>query len=85
MNYIYYLFIITLIFIIYIEYSVGGILFRPNGMGVMSMNISSMMNFLIHPLKSLFLWNKNLLDTNYIFVIIISSLFYLIYYNVRRR
>ena len=84
MNLLLYIIFVTTIFIIYVEYSVTGILFRPNDMGVMSMNISSMMNFLIHPLKSLFLWNKNLLDTNYIFVIIICSFFYLTYYNVRK-
>ena len=33
MKYLYYFIIITILFIVYVEYSVGGILFRPNNLG----------------------------------------------------
>ena len=78
MNYFFYIFIITLIFIIYIEYSVGGILLRPNSLGKISLNIKSLLNFMIHPLYNKFLWNMQSLDINYPFIIIISSLIYCI-------
>ena len=78
MNYLFYILIITLIFIIYIEYSVGSILIRQNSMGNYIMNIPSLINFMIHPLKDKLLWNIQSLDINYPFVIIICSLIYLI-------
>ena len=76
MKYLYYFIIITILFIVYVEYSVGGILFRPNGLGKTVINIRSLLSYLIHPLYNRFLWNPELLDVNYPFVIIVSSLFY---------
>ena len=76
MKYLYYFIIITILFIVYVEYSVGGILFRPNDLGKTIINIRSLLNYLIHPLYNRFLWNPELLDVNYPFVIIVSSLFY---------
>ena len=78
MKYFTFILIITLLFIIYVEYSVGGILLRPNSLGKISLNIKSLINFMIHPLYNKFLWNTQSLDINYPFVIIISSLIYCI-------
>ena len=78
MKYFIYILIITLIFIIYVEYSVGSIFFRQNSLGTYIPNIKSLLNFMIHPLYNTFLWNTQSLDINYPFVIIISSLIYYI-------
>lgn len=76
MNLLYYLLLITMIFTIYVEYSVGGILFRPNSLGKLSTNLYSLFNYLIDPLYNRFLWQPQLLDVNYIFVLGCSILLY---------
>ena len=76
MNYLLYISIITVLFIIYVEYSVGGILWRQTSSGVKSFNFGSLFNYLIDPLRQKFLWNVELLDVNYVFVVIISSIIY---------
>lgn len=77
MKYYIYILFITIIFIIWIEFSIGGILFRPNSFGKISLNISSLLNFMINPLFDKFLWNLKIIDANYIFIVIISSLLYI--------
>lgn len=79
MKIIYLLALITILFIIYSEYSVGSILFRPNSSGKISMNLYSLLGFLMNPFYKRDLWNWNTLDINYAFVIIYSSLVYYIY------
>ena len=69
MKYLYYFIIITILFIVYVEYSVGGILFRPNSLGKTVINIRSLLSYLINPLYNRFLWNPQLLDVNYPFVL----------------
>lgn len=76
MNYLLYISIITVLFIIYVEYSVGGILWRQTSSGVKSFNFGSLFNYLIDPLRQKFLWNVELLDVNYVFVVIVSSIIY---------
>ena len=76
MNYLLYISIVTVLFIIYVEYSVGGILWRQTSSGVKSFNFGSLFNYLINPLRQKFLWNVELLDVNYVFVVIISSMIY---------
>ena len=78
MKYFTFILIITLIFIIYVEYSVGSILFRQNSLGNYVINLPSLLNYMIHPLYNTFLWNIQSLDINYPFIIIISSLIYCI-------
>ena len=76
MNYLLYISIVTILFIIYVEYSVGGILWRQTSSGMKSFNFGSLFNYLIDPLRQKFLWNVELLDVNYVFVVIISSIIY---------
>ncbi len=68
--------IITFLFLLYIEISVGNIWFRINSDGLRNINLSSMINFLLKPLYNKFLWNIQLLDINYIFIISISNIIY---------
>ena len=76
MNYILLLFIVTIFFIIYTEYSVGGILIRSNSLGKNVFNFKSLFHFMIHPLYNKFLWNFKTLDINYPFIILISIFIY---------
>ena len=76
MNYFLYISIVTVLFIIYVEYSVGGILWRQTSSGMKSFNFNSLFNYLTDPLRQKFLWNIELLDVNYVFVVIVSSLIY---------
>ena len=68
--------IITFLFLLYIEISVGNIWFRINSDGLRNINLSSMINFLLKPLYNKFLWNIQLLDINYIFIISTSNIIY---------
>jgi hypothetical protein len=76
MNLFYYIIFVTTIFIIYVEYSVTGILFRPNSLGKLSTNLYSMFSYLLNPLYNKFLWQPQLLDVNYIFVLGCSIFLY---------
>jgi hypothetical protein len=71
--------IITLLFVIYSEYSVGQILFRPDSVGNISMNFSSLLGFLMNPFHKTHLWSLQTLDINYAFVIINALIIYFIY------
>ena len=75
-DYFIFLFFITIIFIIYIEFSVGNILYRINSDGYKSINFSSMINFVLHPLYNCLLWNFKSLDINYPFILFTSSILY---------
>jgi hypothetical protein len=78
MNVFLYIIFITILFTIYVEYSVGGILLRQNSLGKSSPHFYSLASYLINPLYNKFLWNPTLLDVNYIFVLCVS-LFYINY------
>ena len=74
--YLLYISIITIFFIIYTELTVGNILFRINSKGKTSINIKSLLSFMIHPLHNKFLWKA--LDINYPFIVIFCTLIYII-------
>ena len=74
-----YLLFITLSFITYAEITIGNILFRHNSSGSKSINITSMLSFMIHPLHNCFLWNVNALDINYPFIMFISVIIYVLF------
>ena len=76
MNLFLFLLIITILFIIYIEYFVGGILIRSNSSGNKSFNFISLLNFMFHPLHNKLLWDFRSLDINYPFIILISIIIY---------
>ena len=76
MNYFIYILIITVIFLIYVEISVGGIVYRVNAMGKKNFQFGNIIHYLVDPLHNKFLWNPSLLDVNYVFVFLVSSLLY---------
>ena len=76
-KYLIFIGIITISFIIYSEYSVGQILFRPNSSGIISLNINSLLGFLMNPFHRRDLWTWQTLDINYAFVLIYSSFIYI--------
>lgn len=69
-------FVVTVLFIIYSEYSVGQILFRPDSYGKISMNFNSLLGFLANPFHKKDLWTWQTLDINYAFVLIYSLIIY---------
>lgn len=73
-----FILIFTIFFIIFIEYYFGSILFRPDTTNNLSMNISSLLHFLCHPLHNSFLWNQEIIITNYPFMITLGLLINLI-------
>ena len=76
MNYFIYILIITVIFLIYVEISVGGIVYRVNASGKKNIQFGNIIHYLVDPLHNKFLWNLSLLDVNYVFVFLVSSLLY---------
>ena len=76
MNYFIYIFIITAIFLIYVEMSVGGIVYRVNASGKKNIQYGNIIHYLVDPLHNKFLWNLSLLDVNYVFVFLVASVLY---------
>ena len=72
-------FLLTLCFIVWIEYSITNVLFRNDSSGQITIHISSMFNFLIDPLYNSTLWDYSLLDVNYIFFIVCCFSIYILY------
>lgn len=68
--------VVTIIFVIYSEYSVGQILFRPNAYGKTSINFNSLLGFLANPFYRRDLWTWGTLDINYAFILIYSLFIY---------
>lgn len=68
--------LITILFLFWIEYTVGNVIYRINSEGKKQLNISSMINFMIHPLHNKTLWHWKVLDINYPFVLGMSILIF---------
>ena len=76
MNYFIYILIITVIFLIYVELSVGGIVYRVNASGKKNIQFGNIIHYLVVPFHNKFLWNLSLLDVNYVFVFLVASVLY---------
>jgi len=64
--------IVTLLYVAWVEYSVGNILFRTNALGTTSLNIPSLLNLMLNPLHSSFLWTRSTIDLNYPLILLIT-------------
>lgn len=78
MNYIIFILIITFLFLIYVELSVGGVVYRVNASGIKTIQLENIVYYLLDPFYNKFLWNISLLDVNYVFIFIIANIFYMI-------
>ena len=72
MNLITYISIVTVLFIIWSEYSVTNILIRQNSMGKNTLNLNSLFGFLLNPFHKKTLWTNQTLDINYAFILMYS-------------
>ncbi|MBG02279.1 MAG: hypothetical protein CL470_08425 [Acidimicrobiaceae bacterium] len=78
MNFLLFIFIITISFLIYVEMSVGNVIYRITSTGIRQIHFMNIIQYLLEPFHNPFLWKIQLLDINYIFIIGISTI---IYYN----
>lgn len=76
MNLIIYIFIITIVFIVWSEYSVTNILIRENSKGKKTFNFNSLFGFLMNPFYKKTLWTYDTLDINYAFILMYSLFVY---------
>ena len=76
-----FILVFTLCFIIFIECYFGSILFRRDSVNKLSMNIPSLLYFLIHPLHNSFMWNKEIVIGNYPFMLSLAIILYYILYG----
>jgi len=76
MNYLLFIFIVTILFLIYVEMSVGNVIYRITSSGLREIHLSNIIHYLLEPLHNSFLWNISLLDVNYIFIIFLSTTIY---------
>jgi len=80
MNFLFFILIITILFLLYVEYSVGGVMYRINSYGKYTFSLINGLHYMIEPLRNSFLWKFQVLDVNYIFVLSISSVFYYFFF-----
>ena len=79
MNLIIYISIITILFIVWSEYSITNILIRENSKGKKTFNLNSLFGFLMDPFYKKTLWTCETLDINYAFVLLYSlGIYYLV-------
>ena len=60
-----FIIIFTVCFVIFSEWYIGSIMFRPDSSNIIRFNLFSMVNFLYHPLHNSFLWNWEIIIVNY--------------------
>jgi len=80
MKFIFFIFIITLLFLLYVECSLGGVMYRVNASGQYTFNLINGIHYMIEPLRNSFLWKTEVLDVNYIFILGVSSMFYYFFF-----
>ena len=79
MNLTIYISIITILFIVWSEYSITNILIRENSKGKKTFNLNSLFGFLMDPFYKKTLWTCETLDINYAFVLLYSlGIYYLV-------
>ena len=79
MKLIIYISIVTILFIIWSEYSVTNILIRENSKGKKIFNLNSLFGFLMNPFYKKTLWTCETLDINYAFILLYSlGIYYLV-------
>ena len=66
----YVIFCTTLVFVLYVEAVVGNVIWRTNSNGSKSVNIRSMLAFMVDPLRHGTLWHTP--DINYVVWIIVA-------------
>ena len=71
-----FIILFTIIFIAFIECYFGNILFRRNSLNKLTMNIPSLLHFMVHPLHNKFLWNPEVILGNYPFMLFTGILMY---------
>jgi uncharacterized membrane protein len=74
-----YLLVTTILFTIYIEYSVGNIIWREGAKGIKEFRPVNIIHYLVNPLHNHFLWRYHLLDVNYIVAVVVATI---LYYNI---
>ena len=67
-----FLFIVTILFMIFIEKYIGNVSIRPNSNNVNQFNFIGAISYMFEPLHNTFLWNASLLPYNYVFIIVLS-------------
>ena len=77
-RYALFLMIITILFLLWVEISVGNIIYRTNSKGSKSWSLSGALSFMIHPFHKQDLWNLSTFDLNYPGIIIVASMIYFI-------
>jgi hypothetical protein len=77
-NFFIYFIIITISFLIYVEFNVGNLMYRTNEFGEKSFQVINCIHYLMNPLLNSVLWNWYLLDVNYIFVMFCSIIIYML-------
>lgn len=80
MNFLFFILIITILFLLYVEYSVGGVMYRINASGKHTLSLLNGLHYMIEPLHNSFLWNFQVLDVNYIFILGLSTIFYYFFF-----
>jgi hypothetical protein len=76
MNYLLFIFIITILFLFYVEFSIGNVIYRITSSGHRHIYLENILHYLSEPLHNTFLWNLKLLDVNYVFVVGVSTILY---------
>ncbi len=79
MNFLFFILIITILFLLYVEYSVGNIMYRINASGKHTFSLLNGLHYMIEPFHNSFLWKFQVLDVNYIFILGLSTI---CYYNI---